>query len=394
MLRMFEYIIEYVCYLATTGLMLYLVYNWLQNKKFETTDALGLIAIIGTGLAVSYFTGSRLAFLTAVTSGAILGCFFWLIRRGGKTARITTNALIVLIVFTAGAMIGGWSQSLFGVNPTNGTTVANAPDNISTISPNATNIFETNVLVTQTNTSTIGEPTATLTAKPSTITSTPEPPTSIPTPEPPTNTPTPEPPTSTPTPVPPTKTPPPPPLVDDKFDSPLSSEWRQLEAQWRVIDGYLIVLESSTEQGSIEIGDNSWDNYSIDFDTGGYANDWGSGNNHALTVFVRKTDSTNSVWFFFTPSYIKCGFRSNGNDVELHSRGGGFAQHVNTFSGNHHVRIEVRGSKYTLLIDGTQECSFEDTTVANGGVEFKVRDGAWGEWRWPWLDNVKIQRLN
>lgn len=194
----------------------------------------------------------------------------------------------------------------------------------------------------------------------------------------PTDTPTPEPPTPSPTPEPPT---PEPVLFSDDFDNGLNSTWKLTIGEWGVVNGQLRVLRATTPYAEIEVGDDSWDNYSIDFDAGDFERDsWGHFN--TLTLYVRNKDNQNAPYFNFSWFQSTCGTLKNGVDTTILDFG--------STGQSPHFHIEVKGSAYEIDINGERKCSYDDKAFNKGDIRFRVTNGDIG---WPFIDNLVVKHL-
>jgi hypothetical protein len=192
-------------------------------------------------------------------------------------------------------------------------------------------------------------------------------------------------PTAIPTPEPPTVVPA---LFADNFDSEMSNAWRQTEGVWNVVNEQLTVLRSSTPRAIIEVGDDTWDNYSIDFDTGDYRGGPMGAilQSNKLVLFARVKDENNAAFFAFEPNSALCGSRIKGVDTPVPP-----STADNTFAGAHHVHIEMKGATYKMSVDNHMRCSYQDNAFQKGGVHLQLEIGATGSW--PYIDNFEVKHI-
>jgi hypothetical protein len=176
-------------------------------------------------------------------------------------------------------------------------------------------------------------------------------------------------------------------LFADNFDSEMSNAWRQTEGVWNVVNEKLTVLRSSTPRAVIEVGDDTWDNYSIDFDTGDYRGGPIGAilQSNKLFVYARVKDENNAAFFSFEPNGTLCGSRIDGVDTTVPPSTGD-----NGFGGTHHVHIEMKGATYKMSVDNHTRCSYQDKAFQQGGVRLQLEIGAVA---WPYIDNFEVKHI-
>ncbi|HNS37684.1 MAG TPA: hypothetical protein PKM01_07850 [Anaerolineaceae bacterium] len=162
-------------------------------------------------------------------------------------------------------------------------------------------------------------------------------------------------------------------LFWDDFDQGLKPEWELLQGYCTMSNGMLVCPDGDSR---IEVGDYSWSNYRLAFDTGSY---WIPGGAAAL-VGINANGSYlklnfpvchNAYWIYHGP---------DGSEQQVSVANGGVCE-----DGPFHVEIEAKDGIYSMKINSNAVGVFQENRIISGRIGFLVNG--------PWFDNVVITPL-
>jgi hypothetical protein len=148
---------------------------------------------------------------------------------------------------------------------------------------------------------------------------------------------------------------------EDNFDNGLDPNWKPQAGVWRWVSGQM-TADPSTNHNITLVGNDNWDNYTVDVDVYKYDVNAGS----YVGVIVRAHQGS---YLFYRMNCCKTEWVlvTNGSENIIASLNKGIMMDP-LESSAHHFRVEVNGQTYTGSIDGSLYLTVTDSTLSNGMV--------------------------
>ena len=170
-------------------------------------------------------------------------------------------------------------------------------------------------------------------------------------------------------------------LFADDFSRPDLAGWQaDQDGVWKVVNGMLRAhLPDKPQQRSVlRAGGSGWTDYAVDVDVC-----MTRGVDKGLAVRVQDDEG------------VGVDLRGPGYDDVLLQRGWSRLGHAEVANANgawHHLRVEVRGSSYRVLVNGRQMIEAEDGDRDRGGIAMAAYTGGHGKCT-VYYDNLVVTPL-
>jgi hypothetical protein len=163
-------------------------------------------------------------------------------------------------------------------------------------------------------------------------------------------------------------------LFWDDFEMGLKPEWITLKGYCTMSNGRLTCSEGDSR---IEVGDFSWSNYKLTFDTGSYWMPGGAAvlikiNSEGAYLKLVIPECNNAFWVYHG---------SDGSEQNISNVKGGACE-----NGTVHFEIDsAQNGIYITKINGSAVGNFQDNRMPTGRVGFQING--------PWFDNIVVSSL-
>lgn len=152
-------------------------------------------------------------------------------------------------------------------------------------------------------------------------------------------------------------------LFNDDFET-TNNNWIQVSGSWTTtVDTTQVYSNTSSTNGVVTAGDNSWSDYSMTADVKR------NGQGAAILGRYSASNSYYQLIIYNTNSY-KLSKNVNGSWTELAT--GGF---VNSASNYYQLKLDFNGSTITAIIEGQTLATVTDTSIASGVIGLRVING-------------------